>query len=164
MHRPSREKSSIACVWRSAGHFLRSGFGEGIAELRRFLAILAGMQPSFSATQTVWRSAQSRANSSPPKFPANREKYREFTISCSSKMHLSFSKLHILLDKWAHSAQIETGMYQGINRTVSENLFLHHGFIAERTWLDADFAETQTADAAPPNSAGCSYTSARTLR
>ena len=55
VHGPSREKSSIACLCRSAGHFLRSGFGEGIAELRRFLAILAGMQPSFSATQTVWR-------------------------------------------------------------------------------------------------------------
>jgi len=29
------------------------------------------MQPDFSATQTGWRSAQSRANSSPPKFPGS---------------------------------------------------------------------------------------------
>ena len=39
MHEPSREKRSIACLWRSVGHFLRSGFREGIAKLPRFLAI-----------------------------------------------------------------------------------------------------------------------------
>jgi hypothetical protein len=53
---PPEKNAPIACLWRSAGHFLRSGFGDGIAELRRFLAILAGMQPYFSATQTGWRS------------------------------------------------------------------------------------------------------------
>ena len=34
----------------------------------------------LSVTQTVWRCAQSRANSSPLKIPANREKYREYLI------------------------------------------------------------------------------------
>jgi hypothetical protein len=52
---PSREKRSIACLRRSAGHFLWSGFREGIVELRRFPAIFGGMEPRFSATQTVWR-------------------------------------------------------------------------------------------------------------
>jgi hypothetical protein len=66
-------------------------------------------------------------------------------------MHSSFSKPHILLGRSACSAQIGTGNDQGINREVSGNLFLDQGSIAERTWLDADFAETQTAHAAPPN-------------
>src|SRR5580693_7973243 len=39
----------------SAGHFLQSGFGAGIAKLRHFQAIFRGIQPGFSATQTVWR-------------------------------------------------------------------------------------------------------------
>ena len=55
-------KASLCC---SMGHFLRSGLREEVGELRRFLAILRGMQPGFSATQTAWRSAQSRANPSP---------------------------------------------------------------------------------------------------
>jgi hypothetical protein len=46
--------------------------------MRRFLAIVEQLQPGFSATQTEWRSAQSCANPSLRKFPANREKYREF--------------------------------------------------------------------------------------
>jgi hypothetical protein len=58
VHGPSREKRSIACLRRSAGHFLWSGFREGIVELRRFPAIFGGMQPRFSATQTVWRREQ----------------------------------------------------------------------------------------------------------
>jgi hypothetical protein len=63
-------------------------------------------------------------------------------------MHPSFSKLHILLEKTARSAQIGTGPYQGINRRVSGNLFPDQGSIARRTWLDVGLAETQTADAA----------------
>jgi len=31
-------------------------------------------------TKNFWRCRQSRANSSPPKIPANREKYREYSI------------------------------------------------------------------------------------
>ncbi len=71
----------------------------------------------------TWRSTQSGANSSPAKFPANREKYREFAKFCSRKCTLLSLKLHILLGKVARSTQIVTGTYQGLNRRVSENLF-----------------------------------------
>jgi hypothetical protein len=37
------------------GHSLRFGLSAETAELRRFLAILRGIQPGFSATQTEWR-------------------------------------------------------------------------------------------------------------
>src|SRR5580704_13011075 len=47
---------------------------------------------NFSAVQTYWRCTRSGANSSPAKFPANREKYREFSKFCSRKCnHLSLS-------------------------------------------------------------------------
>jgi hypothetical protein len=45
---------------------------------------------NFSAVETAWRSTQSGANSSPRKFPANREKYREFAKILLSKIHTSF--------------------------------------------------------------------------
>jgi hypothetical protein len=69
------------------------------------------------AVQTAWRSAQSGANSSPPKFPANRENNREFEI-LTPKMALLFSKLHILRGKALYWRKSE----QGINRNVSGNL------------------------------------------
>jgi hypothetical protein len=74
---PSRENGHEAWLRPPAGHFLRSGFGAGIAKLRHFQAIFRGMQPGFSATQTEWRRTQSGANPSPQEFPANREIYRE---------------------------------------------------------------------------------------
>jgi hypothetical protein len=46
------------------GHFLRSGFREEGAELPRFPAIIKGTQLDFSATLTLWRCTQSRANRS----------------------------------------------------------------------------------------------------
>ena len=52
----SRENGRNAGLPASARHFLRSGFGAGIAKLRHFQAIFRGMQPGFSATQTEWRS------------------------------------------------------------------------------------------------------------
>jgi hypothetical protein len=39
----------------ATGHFLRSGLSAKVAELRRFLVIFRGMQPSFSTSQTTWR-------------------------------------------------------------------------------------------------------------
>jgi hypothetical protein len=68
-----------------AEHSLRSGLSVKVVEMRGFSAILAGMLPGFSATQNVWRSAKSGANPSPPEFPANREKYREFADFGPSK-------------------------------------------------------------------------------
>jgi hypothetical protein len=53
--------------------------------------------PNFSAVQTAWRSAQSGANPSPPKFPANREFNREFAVFWTSKTAPLVSKQHILL-------------------------------------------------------------------
>jgi hypothetical protein len=82
---PFREKATKACARDTAGHFLRSGLSMKVAELRGFSAILGRILPEFSATQTVWRSAQSAANPSLPEFPANREKYREFADSRPSK-------------------------------------------------------------------------------
>jgi hypothetical protein len=76
------------------------------------------------------------------RFPANREKYREFSNFYSQQMRTPFSKLHILLGKVARSAQIGTGTDQGINRELSGNLFRDQGSTAERTLLNADFAET----------------------
>jgi len=55
---PSGEKSSKARMAEPPGHFLRSGLKTRIAKLRRIRAIFRGVQPYFSATQTVWRSEQ----------------------------------------------------------------------------------------------------------
>jgi len=66
----------------------------------------------FSAVQTVWRSTQSGANHSPAKFPANREKYREFAKILGSQKRNVSSKLHILHAKPAIRVKPE----QGINR------------------------------------------------
>jgi hypothetical protein len=84
---PFREKATKTCARNTAGHFLWSGFSAKAVVLRGFPTILRGVQPGFSATRTVWRSAQSGANPSPPEFPANREKYREFADFGPSKPH-----------------------------------------------------------------------------
>jgi hypothetical protein len=47
------------------------------------------------------------------KFPANREKYREFAEFCPLVFARNLSKLHVLLEKGAHSEQILTGNCQG---------------------------------------------------
>jgi hypothetical protein len=82
---PFREKATKACARDTEGHFLRSGLSAKAVVLRGFPTIFRGAQPGFSATQTVWRSAQSGANPSPQEFPANREKYREFADFGPSK-------------------------------------------------------------------------------
>jgi hypothetical protein len=81
-----------------------------------FRSFLGKQGREFSAVQTAWRSAQSGANLSPPKFPANREEYREFAISCPRICHSFLSKLHILLEKISIRLKSDrelTGMYQG---------------------------------------------------
>jgi hypothetical protein len=50
-----------------------------IAKYGHYSRISALSERNFSAVQTAWRSPQSAANFSPPPFPANREKYREFS-------------------------------------------------------------------------------------
>jgi hypothetical protein len=52
----SGEKATKLGCGVSARQFLQSGLGARIAELRRFRAIFRGMQPTFSAIQTAWRS------------------------------------------------------------------------------------------------------------
>jgi hypothetical protein len=74
---------------RQQRRFLWSASKAIIAELRRFSAILRAILADFSASQTVWRSAQSGANLSPREFPVNREKYREFARFCTRKSHSS---------------------------------------------------------------------------
>ena len=117
---PSREKRQKTCPRGSTAHFLRCGLKARPPELRRFSAILAVMQPDFSATQTVWRSRQSGANLSLPEFPGNREFNREFWKFWTSKTVLLISKPHISVEKNAltHSPGREfSAMYQGIRFT-----------------------------------------------
>jgi hypothetical protein len=66
-----------------------------------------------------WRSAQSGANLSPPKFPADREKYREFASSCP-RIATPFSpnctfcqRRFTIASNWNREL---TGRYQGNNR------------------------------------------------
>jgi hypothetical protein len=56
-----------------------------IAKYGHCSRISAQSERNFSAAQTEWRSGQSHANLSPAKFPANREKYREFAKFPASK-------------------------------------------------------------------------------
>ena len=58
--------------------FSEFGFSAKYAELWRLSPIFRAKPQSFSAVETRWRRMQSAANPSPVKFPANREKYREF--------------------------------------------------------------------------------------
>ncbi len=62
---PSREKGYAAGIPVWPGYFLRSGLRARVAELRRFSAILNGMQPGFSTSQTAWR----RERDSNPRYP-----------------------------------------------------------------------------------------------
>src|ERR1700693_74634 len=82
---------------------------------------VAACFPPLNPLERIWRSTQSGANSSPPKFPANREKYREFARFCSRKRtHLSLS-CTFCWGKWRVQRKSEqgpirelTGRYQGI--------------------------------------------------
>jgi hypothetical protein len=60
------------------GQFLRSGLSEEVAELRRFLQILGEQQPGFSVPRLNGGARSLALTLLHPKFPANREKYREF--------------------------------------------------------------------------------------
>ena len=103
-----------------AGHFLRSALRERFAQLRPIRAISQELRAVFSARQTLWRSRQSGANLSLPKFPANREFNREFLKIVPSKTALSFSNLHILQEKHifcANPSREFSELYQGIKRT-----------------------------------------------
>jgi hypothetical protein len=71
----------------------------------------------FSTFQTVWRSRQSGANLSLPKFPANREFNRESCKFWGPKTALLISKLYISEEKQAFRHKSE----QGICRNVSGN-------------------------------------------
>ena len=77
---PDRENREKTCTRASTVHFLRSVLIAEPVELRRFLAILAMMQPDFSAAQTGWRSAQLQG----------------ICEICPQKSALLFSKLQIL--------------------------------------------------------------------
>jgi hypothetical protein len=73
------EKSQAFTAFTSEQSDLRDPVCLGmIAKYGHFLRISEEEEPTFSVSQTVWRSAQSGANFSPREFPANREKYREF--------------------------------------------------------------------------------------
>jgi len=85
----------------------------------QFPQFFRAIPADFSALQTVWRGAQSGANRSPLKFPANREKYREFAIfkprksDCSS---LVSTFCWSYWSDWRKFAETEQGIirpYQG---------------------------------------------------
>jgi hypothetical protein len=88
---------------------------------KTFLSTLDGgrkigtLQPGFSATQTVWRSVQSSANSSPSRNPFNREKYREFLHSPLQDRCTIALKVNIRQQLLAAVARCE----QGFIRTVT---------------------------------------------
>ena len=71
----------------------------------------------FSAVETEWRSTQSRANPSPPKLPANREKCREFVKFCPRKCTLLSLSCTFCWGSSAFSPNRNRGLagtYQGI--------------------------------------------------
>jgi hypothetical protein len=93
-----------------------------IAQYGHCSRISAQSERTFSAVQTAWRSAQSRANLSPREFPANREKYREFAQFYRLKLH-SFP-LSYTFGRRSTSASVNrsrelTGRYQGRIRELS---------------------------------------------
>src|ERR1039458_2056664 len=92
---PPGEKGAKACLQDWAGHFLRSALRERFAQLRPIRAISQELRAVFSARQTVWRSRQSGANLSLPKFPANREFNREILKNRAFKTALFLSNPHI---------------------------------------------------------------------
>ena len=57
--------------------------------LARKIDLSRGPPPRERKGKTGWRWTQSRANSSMPEFPANREKYREFCTSGGASRWLS---------------------------------------------------------------------------
>src|ERR1022692_234344 len=82
----------------------------------RFSPIKGATQQSFSAVETVWRRMQSAANPSPAKFPANREKYREFREFSRPIPTVSSGKRLILDSFRCHESVFgpnRTGNYQG---------------------------------------------------
>src|ERR1019366_3920428 len=92
---PPGEKGAKACLQDWAGHFLRSALRERFAQLRPIRAISQELRAVFSARQTLWRSRQSGANSSPPnslvtgKITGN---FQDFTLPKTAPI---FSNLHI---------------------------------------------------------------------
>jgi hypothetical protein len=93
---------------------------EKFANWRAFREDFNELRREFASVQTAWRSRQSGANLSLPKFPANREFNREFLKIVPSKTALSFSNLHILQEKhiFCSSPSREfSELYQGIKRT-----------------------------------------------
>jgi hypothetical protein len=122
---PFREISSKLAIWLQQDTFSESGLSEKHAELRVFPAIFSGKPQGFSAFETTWRRTQSRANPSPPKFPANREKYRDFR---------QFSRLNfvgidcnpVVFFDFGYESQFQplnrTGNYQGRIRELNSSL------------------------------------------
>src|ERR1035437_277169 len=88
-----------------------------IAKYGHFPRIAGKGWRNFSAVQTCWRSAQSCANYSPAKFPANREKYREFAEFCHPKSHSCSLNCTFCGENTPGRRKSE----QGVNRDVSGN-------------------------------------------
>ncbi len=65
-------------------NFSATGRGPVIAKYAATLDQIGALLVTSLTIKTSWRRTQSRANPSPPKFPANREKYREFRLKSGS--------------------------------------------------------------------------------
>ena len=79
VHVPSREKPAQRPSSLVGSPFSAVRFAEELSRKMGIFRVFRGkVWRNFSALQTAWRSAQSGANLSPAKFPANRENNREF--------------------------------------------------------------------------------------
>src|ERR1035441_2143506 len=115
---PPREKGAKACLQDWADTFSGPLCVKRFAQLRPIRAISQELRAVFSARQTLWRSRQSGANLSPPKFPGNRENNREFSRFYLPKTAPVLSKLHISLGKPfsnQNSSREFSRTYQGIS-------------------------------------------------
>src|ERR1035438_5323397 len=100
------------------------------------------MQADFSATQTAWRSRQSGANLSLPKFPANREFNREFLKDQASKTALLLSNPHISQEKHFSDEKLSrefSGAEQGFIRDLQGFTRSDQGFIEPGTFGSEEF-------------------------
>ena len=128
---PPEKRAAKLAFWLQQDTLSESGLSAKHAELRGFSAIFRGKPQGFSAVETCWRRTQSRANPSPPRFPANREKYREFRELARPLVAVSGPKRFIFRNFCCQSRVLalnRTGNYEGRIRqfTAAYQEIRHH--------------------------------------
>src|SRR5580700_10080978 len=125
-----QRKTRIKPPWPSNGPFSAVHVAKDKSRKMGIFRVFRGKwRREFSAVKTCWRSTQSCANSSPPKFPANREKYREFAKFCSQKCTKLSLSCTFCWGTWRVQRKSEqgpirelTGTYQGIYSAIRDLL------------------------------------------